>query len=61
MSSIYELIGRLVVWHAPLIGRLVVWYVRQRYGRQIKIAGGVGLAAALAGGYLLAKREPPEG
>jgi hypothetical protein len=50
MSSIYE-----------LIGRLVVWYARERYGQQIKIAGGVGLAAALAGGYLLAKREPPEG
>jgi hypothetical protein len=44
-----------------LIGRLVVWYARQRYGRQIKIAGGVGLAAALGGGYLLAKHEPPEG
>ena len=60
-SSIYELIGRLVVWHAPLIGRLVMWYVRVRYGRQIKIAGAVGLATALAGGYLLARREPPEG
>jgi hypothetical protein len=49
-SSIYE-----------LIGRLVVWYARQRYERQIKIAGGVALAGALAGGYLLARREPPEG
>lgn len=50
MSTIYELIGRLVV--------RLVWI---RYGREIKIAAGVGVAAALAGGYLLAKREPPEG
>jgi hypothetical protein len=49
-ASIYELIGRLVV--------RVVWL---RYGRQIRIAAGVGVAAALAGGYLLAKRQPPEG
>lgn len=50
MSSIYELIGRLVV--------RIVWL---RYGRQIRIAAGVGVAAALLGGYVLAKREPPEG
>jgi hypothetical protein len=50
MSAIYELIGRIVVRLAWL-----------RFGRQIKIAGGVFGILVLAGGYLLAKREPPEG
>ena len=50
MSAIYELIGRLVV--------RFVWL---RYGRQIRIAGGLGLGALLLGGYLAAKRQPPEG
>jgi hypothetical protein len=50
MSAVYELIGRLVVRFAWL-----------RYGRQIKVAAGVGLGALLLGGYLAAKREPPEG
>jgi hypothetical protein len=50
MSALYELIGRLVV--------RFVWL---RYGRQIKIAAGVGLGAVLLGGYLAARREPPEG
>jgi hypothetical protein len=50
VSSLYELIGRLVV-------RLAWW----RFGRQIKVAGVVALAIALAGGYLLSRREPPEG
>ncbi len=50
MGAIYELIGRIVV-------RLAWW----RFGRQIQIAGAVALAAVLAGGYLLSKREPPEG
>lgn len=50
MSIVYEAIGRLVV--------RIVWL---RYGRQIRIAAGVGVAAALVGGYLIAKREPPEG
>jgi hypothetical protein len=49
-SAIYELIGRAVV--------RIVWL---RYGRELKIAAGVGVAAAAIGGYLLAKREPPEG
>jgi hypothetical protein len=49
-SSIYELIGRLVV--------RVAW---MRFGRQIKIAGGVLAALVLVGGYLIASREPPEG
>ncbi len=50
VSSIYELIGRFVV--------SLLW---MRFGRQIKIAGGVFAVLALAGGYLLASREPPEG
>jgi hypothetical protein len=50
MSAVYELIGRLVVRFAWL-----------RYGRQIKIAAGVGLGALLLGGYLAARRQPPEG
>jgi hypothetical protein len=50
MSSIYE-----------LIGRLVVLFVRTRYRTQLRVAAGAGLGAALLGGYLLAKRAPPEG
>ena len=50
MSVIYELIGRVVV-------RLAWW----RFGRQIQIAGAVALVAAIAGGYLLSRRDPPEG
>lgn len=50
MSAIYELIGRIVVRFAWL-----------RFGRQIKIAGGVFAVVAAAVGFLLAKREPPEG
>ena len=50
MGPIYELIGRLVA-------NLFWW----RFGRQIQIAGAVALAAAVAGGYLLSRRDPPEG
>ena len=50
MSSIYELIGRLVVRFA--------W---ARYGRQITIAGAVFGALVVAAGVVLAKRQPPEG
>ena len=50
VSSIYELIGRLVV--------RLAW---MRFGRQIKIAGGVLATLVLIGGYLIARREPPEG
>ncbi len=50
MLLVYELIGRIVV-------RLAWW----RFHREIKIAGVVALAAAVAGGYLLSRREPPEG
>ena len=50
MAAIYELIGRL--W---------VRFIRVRYRRQIRIAVGIGVAGVLAGAYLAAKREPPEG
>lgn len=50
VSAIYELIGRLVVRLAWL-----------RFGRQIKIAGGVLTVLAVVCGYLIAKRQPPEG
>jgi hypothetical protein len=49
-SSIYELIGRLVVRFA--------W---ARYGRQITIAGAVFGAALAIGVWAFAKRQPPEG
>jgi hypothetical protein len=51
VSKIYELIGRLVIHAAWLI-----------YGRRIRLAGaGVVAALALAGGFLVARRQPPEG
>ncbi|HSJ18760.1 MAG TPA: hypothetical protein VK920_11760 [Solirubrobacterales bacterium] len=50
MSAIYQ-----------AIGRAVVWFVRVRYGRQIRIAIGIGVAAALLGGYLAASRNVEEG
>jgi hypothetical protein len=50
MSTIYE-----------AIGRLVVWFVRVRYGRQIRIALGVAVASVLLGGYLAANRNVEEG
>jgi hypothetical protein len=45
------------------IARWVVQAVWLQYGRQIRIATGLGLAALLMGGslgYRAAKREPPE-
>ena len=50
MAAIYE-----------LIGRLVVRFIRVRYRRQIRIALVGGVAAVLAGGFLAATRQPPEG
>ena len=65
MSSLYETIGRIVVrlaWSRyELIGRIVVRLAFWRFGRQIKFAGVAALAIAVAGGYLLSRREPPEG
>ncbi len=50
MSVIYEFIGRTVVQ--------ALWW---RFGRQIQIAGAVALFATAAAGYLLSRRNPPEG
>lgn len=50
ISAIYELIGRLVV--------RIVWL---RYGRELKIAAALSLGAVVVGGYLAARRDPPEG
>jgi hypothetical protein len=44
-----------------LIGRLVVKAIQVRYRRQIRIALGIGAAGIVAGVYLAATREPPEG
>ena len=42
------------------IGRLVVYVIRRRFGRQLRVVGGVALAGAVLGGavgaYLLALR-----
>jgi len=50
MASVYEYIGRAVV--------RVVWW---RFGRQLQIAGVAALLLAGATGYLLSRRNPPEG
>jgi hypothetical protein len=50
VSSIYELIGRLVV--------RLAW---ARFGRQITIAGAILSALVIGIGFVLAKRTPPEG
>jgi hypothetical protein len=44
-----------------LIGRMVVRFVRVRYRRQIRVALGIGIAGVVAGAYLAATRQPPEG
>jgi hypothetical protein len=43
------------------VGRLVLWAIRTRYRTQIRVAAGAGIAGLLLGGYLIAKRVPPEG
>jgi hypothetical protein len=50
ISAIYEYIGRFVV--------RLAWF---RFGRQIKLTGGVFAVLTLVVGYLIAKRVPPEG
>ena len=51
----YELIGRAAV-------RGLILTVRARYGRQLRLALGLGVLAALVGGYLAATRAgAPEG
>jgi hypothetical protein len=47
-----------VTWIYELIGRTVVSAIRLRYGREIRIAAGAGLAlAALGIGAYIATRE----
>ena len=48
-------------WFYEAIGRMVVRFVRVRYGRQIRIALGIGIASLLLGGYLAASRKMEEG
>ena len=43
------------------VGSLVLWALRTRYRAQIRVAIGAAVGAALLGGYLVAKRRPPEG
>jgi hypothetical protein len=50
MSSIYE-----------LIGRIVVGFVRRRFGRQIQLGAGIALALGVLGAYLFASRSVQEG
>ncbi len=50
VSAIYEIIGRFVV--------RLVWF---RFGGALKVAGGAAAVVAVLAGYLIAKREPPEG
>jgi hypothetical protein len=48
-------------WIYELIGRTVVQAIRMRYGREIRIAAGAGLAlGALAIGAYIASREREE-
>jgi hypothetical protein len=49
-SALYELIGRMIV--------RLFWF---RWAGQIKLAGGVFAVLAVVAGYLIARREPPEG
>ena len=47
-----------MTWIYELIGRIVVSAIRLRYGREIRIAAGAGLAlAALGIGAYIATRE----
>jgi hypothetical protein len=50
MTIIYEQIGRFVVG--------AIWW---RFGRQIQIAGIAALVLGGAAGYLLSRKDPPEG
>jgi hypothetical protein len=50
MTTIYRLIGKFMLRY---------WLVR--YRRQIRIGAGVATAVAIAAGYAIATRQPPEG
>ena len=43
------------------VGRFIVGLVWLRFGSRLKLAGGVFALAVLAGGWLVARRQPPEG
>ena len=47
------------------IGRLVVYVIRRRFGRQLRVVGGIAVAGAVIGGalgaYLLDSRGVEEG
>jgi hypothetical protein len=45
-----------------LIGRIIVGFIRWRYGREIRIAAGAGVALTLlgVGAYLASRGEGPE-
>ena len=49
-TAIYEKVGRFILH--------LVWL---RFGNRLKLAGSVFALAVLAGGWLVARREPPEG
>jgi hypothetical protein len=44
-----------------LIGRLVVRFVRTRYRKQLRIAAALAIGAAAVAGYVALSHEPPEG
>lgn len=50
MTTIYQLIGKYMFRY---------WLVK--YRRQIRIAAGLATAVALAAGFAVASRQPPEG
>jgi hypothetical protein len=50
MTTIYKLIGKYMFRY---------WLVK--YRSQIRIAAGLATAVALAAGYAIATRQPPEG
>jgi hypothetical protein len=50
MTTIYQAIGKLMLRY---------WLVK--YRRQIRIGAGIATAVALAAGYAIATRQPPEG
>jgi len=43
------------------IGKFMVRYWLVKYRRQLRIGAGVATAVALAAGYAIATRQPPEG
>lgn len=45
-----------------LIGRMVVGFIRWRYGRELRIAAGAGVALTVlgVGAYLASRGEEPE-